>query len=716
MKKLHYFFGILFAFALMIALFFTSIEAVCYWTPGYFEKEYTKYQVLDDVHMEMDDLLDVTHEMMDYLRGNREDLHVPTIVNGEAREFFNEREIAHMEDVQGLFLGGFMLRRIAVGIMAVSFLLLLLLKADVKQILPKTICHGTLLFFAVLAALAALISTDFTKYFIIFHKIFFRNDLWLLDPTTDLLINIVPEGFFVDTAARIALVFGSSVAAVFLLCLWLQKKWKTARMFAWLLCFSLAAAALPQQTFAAPAWPSNISIEAEGGIVMDADSGAVLYGKNLHESYFPASITKILTALIVIENCDLDEIVTYSHNAVYNVESGSSSAGIDEDDQLTVRDSLYAMMLKSANEAANGLAEHTAGSIEAFAEMMNEKAASLGCTDSHFVNPSGLNNPEHYTSAYDMALIAQAAFQNETFTEIDSTLYYDIPPTKRNPEGIRVYPGHKMLKKNTSQYYPGIIGGKTGYTSLAGNTLVTCAQRDGMKLITVVLNGHQTHYTDTKALLDFGFENFKSIAPADFDPTYANIKNDMTISGLPTTNLSVITLENSSHITLPIQADVTDAVSSIHYELPDSAPELAVAQIRYDYNGRNIGSMYLMRNEHALETPETIADIMMESAAEAIDESIPETDTAPLAARSVSEEKEARFKLHIPTGFWIVLGILAGIGIITGIIILLKIQIEKREEAERAELYEKRQKRLQNIGMSVAEFDLLMQEKRNKKQ
>lgn len=718
MKKLHYLFGILFAFALMTALFFTSVEAVCYWNPGYFEKEYTKYQVLNDVHMEMDDLLDVTHEMMDYLRGNREDLHVPTIINGEAREFFNAREIAHMEDVQGLFLAGFALRRIAFGIMTAAVLLLLFSKADVKQVLPKAVCHGTLLFFAVLAALAALISTDFTKYFIIFHKIFFRNDLWLLDPTTDLLINIVPEGFFVDTALRIALVFGGSTAVIFLICLCLHKKSKTSRIFTWLLCLSLSMSAFSQHTLAAPAWPSNISIEAEGGIVMDADSGAVLYGKNLHEAYFPASITKILTALIVIEHCDLDDIVTYSHNAVYNVEAGSSSAGIDEGDQLTVRDSLYAMMLKSANEAANGLAEHTAGSIEAFAEMMNEKAAALGCTDSHFVNPSGLNDPEHYTSAYDMALIAQAAFQNETFTEIDSTLYYDIPPTKRNPEGIRVYPGHKMLKKNTAQYYPGIIGGKTGYTSLAGNTLVTCAQRDGMKLITVVLNGHQTHYSDTKALLDFGFENFKSIAPADYDSTYADLKNDMTIAGLPTTNLSVILLDNNDRITLPQNADIADATSSIHYDLSESAPELAIAQIQYDYNGRNIGSMYLMRNERALETPETLADIMAEHTNEVIDEFIPETDAVPLSARSVPapEEKETHFKLHIPIGFWIIFGILSGIGAVAGIIILFKIRIEKREEAERAELYAKRQKRLQDIGMSAVEFDLLMQEKRNKKQ
>lgn len=218
MKPLHYMLGILCAFALMITLFITSIEAVTYWTPGYYEKEYAKYNVLDDVHMEMDDLLDVTDEMMAYLRGRREDLHIPTIVDGQPREFFNEREIAHMEDVRGLFLGGLAIRRICIGVMVVCLGLLATTKADIKRLLPKTICVGTVLFFAVLAVLAGIISTDFTKYFVIFHKIFFNNDLWMLDPATDLLINIVPEPFFVDTAARIAITFGAAVAVMFLLC------------------------------------------------------------------------------------------------------------------------------------------------------------------------------------------------------------------------------------------------------------------------------------------------------------------------------------------------------------------------------------------------------------------------------------------------------------------------------------------------------------------
>lgn len=530
-----------------------------------------------------------------------------------------------------------------------------------------------------------------------------------------------------------------------------QKLVHLKRLLTFLLCLTMFTGFCPQniypiQTFAAPAWPANVSISAEGGIVMDADSGTVLYGKNIHEAYYPASITKILTALIVIENCDLDEIVTYSHNAVYNVEAGSSSAGIDEGDQLTVRDSLYAMLLKSANEAANGLAEHTAGSIEDFAVMMNEKAASLGCTDSHFVNPSGLNDPEHYTSAYDMALIAQAAFQNETFTEIDSTLYYDIPPTKKNPEGIRVYPGHKMLKKNTSQYYPGIVGGKTGYTSLAGNTLVTCAARDDMKLITVILNGQQTHYADTKTLLDFGFDNFKSLRVADRDTTYTSVENDMTIAGLPTTKLSVLRMQENCRITLPEQAEFTDAVSDITYELPASAPANAVAQISYDYNGRRVGTTYLMRNTPYSEEAETIADVAAtaeetyaegnasvsgEESAAAFSragatmdsdtlpnppgESLTEAEStdAPIENMVDPSGKDTGFRLHIPRVFWIVLVIiLAAGGIISGLIVV-KTHIEKKEEEERLARYHRRQQRLQDIGMSSADFDLLMQEKRN---
>lgn len=226
MKHLHNLLGIFCGIALMIVLFITSIEAVAYWTPGYYEKEYTKYNVLEAVDMEMEDLLEVTEEMMAYLRGNREDLHVPTIVGGKPREFFNEREIAHMEDVQVLFLAAMSIRRWCLALIAACIAALFFLKADVKRVLPRTVCAGTALFFSVLAVLAGIISTNFSKYFVVFHHIFFDNDLWILDPATDLLINIVPEPFFRDTALRIGITYGLAVAVVFLVCIWIIRRQK----------------------------------------------------------------------------------------------------------------------------------------------------------------------------------------------------------------------------------------------------------------------------------------------------------------------------------------------------------------------------------------------------------------------------------------------------------------------------------------------------------
>lgn len=159
-------------------------------------------------------------------------------------------------------------------------------------------------------------------------------------------------------------------------------------------------------------------ITAESAILMDAASGAVLYGKDEESKQYPASITKVMTALLAIENCSMDDIVTFSNEAVNGIEPGSSSAGINVGAQLTVEDTLYALMLVSANEAASALAEHISGSNEAFAELMNQRAAELGCTGTHFTNPHGLPDEDHYTTAHDMALILQQAMKYDEFRTI----------------------------------------------------------------------------------------------------------------------------------------------------------------------------------------------------------------------------------------------------------------------------------------------------------
>ena len=500
------------------------------------------------------------------------------------------------------------------------------------------------------------------------------------------------------------------------------------RIFPIFLSILLILGLFPAPAYAAPDWPSNISIEADGGVVMDADSGAVLFGKNLHETYYPASITKVLTALVVLENCDLNEEVTYSYDAVYNVESGSSNAGLDEGDVLTVRDSLYAMLLQSANEAANALAEHVAGSREAFAEMMNEKAAQLGCQDSHFANPSGLNDENHYTSAYDMALICQAAIKNPTFLEIDGARYYDLPPTKNYPEGSTVYAHHAMLLPSRSDYYEGAFGGKTGYTSLAGNTLVTFASRNGMTLVAVVLNGHQTHYSDTKAMLDFGFSNFQTSRISDLDSRFSSLGSDMSIAGLPTGDLSGLALEEGM-ITLPLTSSISDADVSVTYDLGESAPDNAIAQVQYTYNDRVIGSAYLLNRigeaqETTITLPETTAadsgtsgssadgktPAAGDSGAEAPSPA-PSADgsssAAPDSQNSGSGSHGSTGGFAIPSVVWIALAVAVVIAAAAGAVIYLNIQRQRREE-ERRRRQERRHQRLREIGVSDEEFEQMM--------
>ncbi len=245
-------------------------------------------------------------------------------------------------------------------------------------------------------------------------------------------------------------------------------------------------------------------ISSEGAVLMDADTGALLYSKNSETRYYPASITKLMTALLVAERTNLSDTVTFSKTATTNLESGAVTLNMTEGDRLTVEQSLYGLMLRSANDVANGLAEHVSGSVSSFSQLMNARAKELGCTNTNFANPNGLNNSNHYTTPHDMALIARAAFQNNVVRKVCSTVRYQIPATKK--AGARtVTMGHKMINSADSRYYPGVVGGKTGYTSLAGNTLVTYAQKDGVRFIVVIMKSNSTHYNDTKALLDYGF-------------------------------------------------------------------------------------------------------------------------------------------------------------------------------------------------------------------
>lgn len=471
-----------------------------------------------------------------------------------------------------------------------------------------------------------------------------------------------------------------------------------------LLCAAMLFSLVPAgTTYAAGTWPSDISIESDGGILIDANSGTVLYGKNIHEPYYPASITKILTAYIIINHCDLDDTVTFTHSAVNTLEPGSSILGARVGDQMSVRDCLYALLLQSANEVANALAEHCSGSVEAFAELMNEEAKKLGCVDSNFANPSGLNNENHYTSAHDMSLIAKAAFSDPTFLEIDKTLYYDVPAgqLQQYPDGWRYYMHHRMMKKNDSLYYNGIIGGKTGYTSLAGNTLVTCAERDGLKLIAVVLNGHQTHYSDTKAMLDFGFANFKSIFIADEDKTYQNIENDLSIGGIFSGETIKLSVDKNSAVTLPMDGSFSDVTSSLDYDLDDSAPDGAIARIDYMYGDRIVGQAYL---EASTVPGYQLKDLHLETSTASANAETEETFPVTEPQKEIEKTDSSLFDIAKK-----ILGIGAVIGAIGAVIFGIILYREKQEERAMIIRRESRERRRKEWGSST-EFNLVMQE------
>lgn len=377
------------------------------------------------------------------------------------------------------------------------------------------------------------------------------------------------------------------------------------RMAAFGICLALVMQGGMFSSYAKPSWPSDTGIEGDAGIVVDMDTGAVLFGRNIHKTYAPASITKLLTALVTVENVgSLDEMVTFSHDAVYNVESGSSNPiSIEEGDQLSVRDCLYALLLRSSNQAANALAEHVAqqagveGGREGFVAMMNQKIQALGCKESHFANPSGLNDEEQYVSAYDMALIGCAAFRNEAIMEIEGALSYDLPPTYHNPQGLTVYQEHKMLITSDSsraEYYPAALAGKTGFTSIALNTLVTCAEKDGRRLVAVILKSNKTHYSDTMTLLDFGFQNFQNLDATGDEFTLFGAEGTLTI-GDRTYRREELEMIGDHRVTVPLEATLADVERQLVTgdAMAFGHPEDAVAELCYTYDDRVIGRCYL---------------------------------------------------------------------------------------------------------------------------
>ena len=474
------------------------------------------------------------------------------------------------------------------------------------------------------------------------------------------------------------------------------------RIICFLMTMILTAVMMAFPAFAKPEWPSDTGVQSEAGIIMDMDSGAVLWGQNIHKQLPPASITKLLTALVTIENCSLDEEVTFSREAMMRVDSDSGNKlDLAEGDVLTVRDCLYALILQSSNQTANALAEHVAGSIEAFADKMNEKAASLGCQESHFVTPSGLHDDAHLTSAYDMALIARAAFQNEALLEIASTKKSSIPATINNPEGRTFSIEHKLIStedETSENYYPYAVAGKTGYTLAAGQTLVTYAQKDGRGQIAVTMKSSQkTHYSDTKTILDFGFARFKNLNIAENEIDYVTGDTAAEI-GAATYEPSDLYYEDTAVITLPNEAVFTDAEKRLETELSEDAPAGSVGKMVYTYNDRVIGQAWLMSTSKLAADTAAVAE---PSQPETEEENSKKQDALP--DTTLPEKK----KEGLPAVF-------IGIGVAVLAAAVIGFAVWKKREQRLEE--ERRRQRLQDIGCSEEEFERLLNERRQKQE
>jgi D-alanyl-D-alanine carboxypeptidase len=366
-----------------------------------------------------------------------------------------------------------------------------------------------------------------------------------------------------------------------------------------IIIFTVSFFNMPESASAAASWPEAPEVNAQNAILIDADTGAILYEKNAYDRCYPASTTKILTGLLTVENCSMDDIVTFSSAAANSVSWEDANLATKAGEEYTVEQALYGLLLYSANEIAYGLAEHVGGTLENFVEMMNERAKELGAVDTHFANASGLFNKNHYTTAYDMAMIARGCYNNSTFVNIDSTdTTYSIGPTNMTST-TRTFRHRHLMLKGRDFYYEYCKGGKTGYTDEAGYTLVTFAEKDDMRLICVVFNctDSNVRFTDTRTLFDWGFNNFKKVTvSSDTISSYfsgSNYYQTPVFSAYKQTfNLSASTL------TIPNDASVSDISLQVDSNYaPTSENGVYTTNIDFKYGDNVVAASLLTFSE-----------------------------------------------------------------------------------------------------------------------
>ena len=321
-------------------------------------------------------------------------------------------------------------------------------------------------------------------------------------------------------------------------------------------------------------WPQGPHVYGNSAVVVDMDSGAVLYGKKADERHYPASITKLMTALVALENSEPDDEVLFSQDSVSFLEYGDASIGMTPGEILSMNDAMYGMLLASANEVSYAIAESVGklmgGDYNTFLQAMNDRAEELGCTDSHWMNANGLHNDQHYTTAHDMARIASAVYQFEEFRTVTQTLNYTIGPTNLVGESRTFQQNHKMLWPGNPNYYEYCTGGKTGYTDQSRTTLVTMADNGNMRLVAVLLQDDGDVYADTRAMFDYVYSNFSKV----------QLKGQPKAEGISSYE------DDAAYVVLPAGIDF----SSLDSEITITDKKEGTGKVTYFYEGQDVGS------------------------------------------------------------------------------------------------------------------------------
>lgn len=330
----------------------------------------------------------------------------------------------------------------------------------------------------------------------------------------------------------------------------------------------------------------EIDTYSEAYVVMDAKTGQVLLQKNMNKREYPASITKVLTLALAAEKGDFDEMVTMQHDSVYSIGRGTTHIALSEGEVISLKDLVYSMHIESANDSANGVAQAVGGSLEGFAEMMNQKAQEIGAYNSHFVNAHGLDNKDHYTTAYDMALITKYGLSVRGFREVFGATEYSIAPTNKQPKQRNFGTYHHMLV-NSSYQYEGAWGGKLGWTTEARHTAVTVAKRGDVELICVVMNSKNKwdKYKDTAKLFDYCFENY----------SYTELDYGEKVREIPILSGDVVTGTMRAEYPAKLQLLVKQGINENHLTINDKTPadydekdiEAPQLEVVYSENGKD---------------------------------------------------------------------------------------------------------------------------------